>query len=430
MNHAEQKENHKMNHTLKSLAALSLLTLSASAQTLQYNKPAEFFEEALVIGNGTMGGIVYGGTEHDKISLNDITLWTGEPCNMKVYSPEAYKSIPAIREALRQEDYPKADKLQRDVQGHFSQNYQPLGQLTIDYLDTQVPVTGYRRWLDIGDATAHTAYMRGPYRYTAEYFATHPDSGLVIRITTDNPKGISARIGLTCQLPSQVSINEDRTLTNDGYVAYASLPSYWGGEHFSYDPDRGMRFRTKVQVDATNVRTDSNAVVIDGSREVIIRLVNATSFNGYDKDPVTQGCPYQALADAKLKKLAASSYDALKKRHITDYQNIYDRVKLSLGEAKPDARSTEEVLREYIDESIFNPALETLYFQYCRYLLISCSRTPNVPANLQGLWNESILPPWSCNYTANINLEENYWPAETAAMPEMHLSLLTFLKEL
>ena len=179
-----------------------LSTLTASAQTLHYNKPAEFFEEALVIGNGTMGGIIYGGTEQDKISLNDITLWTGEPCNMKVYSPEAHKSIPAIREALRQGDYEKADQLQRNVQGHFSQNYQPLGQLSINYLDTEVPASGYRRWLDIGNATAHTTYQRGAYRYTTEYFATYPDSGIVIRMNTDNPKGICARIELNGPHPT------------------------------------------------------------------------------------------------------------------------------------------------------------------------------------------------------------------------------------
>ena len=412
------------------LALAFLVTLGAGAQTLLYNKPAEFFEEALVIGNGTLGGVVYGGTEHDRVSLNDITLWTGEPCNMKVFSPDAHKSIPAIREALRQGDYSKADQLQHDVQGHFSQNYQPLGQLTIDYLDTETPATGYRRWLDIGNATAHTEYQRGMYRYTTEYFATHPDSGIVIRITTDNPKGICARVGLSCQLKNKIHTEYGKVLVNEGYAAYASLPSYWGGDHFSYDSNRGMRFCTKVQVDGSCVRADSDAIVVDGSSEVVVRLVNATSFNGYDKDPAREGRPYQQLADARLKKLSSSSYDVLKEHHIADYQNIYNRVKLSLGESKPDVRSTEEVLREYLDEAIFNPALEALYFQYGRYLLISCSRTPNVPANLQGLWNESILPPWSCNYTTNINLEENYWPAETAALPEMHLSLLTFLKEL
>ena len=414
------------------LTALCLVVIAkAGAQMLHYNKPAEFFEETLVIGNGTMGGIIYGGTEQDKISLNDITLWTGEPCNMKIYSPDAHKSIPAIREALRQGDYQKADSLQHDVQGHFSQNYQPLGQLTIDYLDTETPASGYRRWLDIGNATAHTAYQRGAYRYTTEYFATHPDSGIVIRINTDNPKGICARIGLNCQLKSQLRTEEGKVLVNDGYAAYTSLPSYYNAqERFSYDPSRGIHFCTKVQVEGENVKAEGDAVVVNGSSEVVIYLVNATSFNGYDKDPVKEGRPYRQLADARMKHLTALSYEALKDRHVTDYKNIFDRVKLSLGESKSDTRSTEEVLKEYVDESIFNPDLEALYFQYGRYLLISCSRTPNVPANLQGLWNESILPPWSCNYTTNINLQENYWPAETAALPEMHLSLLTYMKEL
>lgn len=414
------------------VAALWLIVpVGADAQTLHYDKPATFFEEALVIGNGTMGGIVYGGTEQDKVSLNDITLWTGEPSSQKVFSPEAYKSIPAIREALRKGDYPEADRLQRNVQGHFSQNYQPLGQLTIDYLDTSEGVTEYRRWLDIGNATAHTSYRRGGYRYTAEYFATHPDSGIVIRLTTDNPSGIRARIGLSCQLKSQLHTEEGCVLVNEGNACYASLPNYYNAqERFSYDPGRGTRFCTKVQVAASKARTEGNSVLVEGSREVTIFLVNATSFNGYDKDPAKEGKPYQQIANARLKRLAALPYETLREKHIADYKTIFDRVKLSLGKGTADSRSTEDILKEYVDENVFNPVLEELYFQYGRYLLISCSRTPNVPANLQGLWNESILPPWSCNYTANINLEENYWPAETAALPEMHNSLFTFLKEL
>lgn len=405
--------------------------MQANAQTLHYNRPAEYFEEALPIGNGTMGGIVYGGTKTDKISLNDITLWTGEPCNMNVYSPDAHKTIPAIREALRREDYREADRLQREVQGHFSQNYQPLGQLTIEYLDTLETVSNYKRWLDIGNATAHTVYHRGAYQYVTEYFATHPDSGMVIRITTDNPKGIHARISLSCQLRGQVSAIDGHFLVNDGYAGYASLPSYYDAkEKFAYDPNRGVHFRTKVQVEASSVRTEGDCVVVDGSREVTLYVVSATSFNGYDKDPVKQGKPYRQMADARLKRLSGVPYNTLLNHHMNDYKSIYDRVKLSLGTAKEDDRPTNEVLREYVNESIFNPALEALYFQYGRYLLISCSRTPNVPANLQGLWNESILPPWSCNYTSNINVEENYWAAETAAMPEMHLSFLTFMKEL
>lgn len=411
---------------------LSILpALQVQAQTLHYDRPAQYFEEALVIGNGTMGGIVYGGTQKDLISLNDITLWTGEPCNMNVYSPKAYKSIPLIREALKQDDYKEADRLQRDVQGHFSQNYQPLGQLAIEYLDTTLAVTNYRRWLDIGNATAHTEYRRGGYRYTTEYFATNPDSGIVVRISTDNPKGIQVRLLLNCQLRHHCSIEDGNTLVTDGYAGYASLPSYYDAkEKFAYDPKRGIHFRTKVRVDANKTRADDGAIVAYGDKEVTLYIVNGTSFNGFDKDPVKEGKPYQQIADTRLRHMSSIPYKQLRDRHIKDYKNFFDRVKLTLGSEGEDVRPTDIQLREYVDESRFNPSLEVLYFQYGRYLLISCSRTPNVPANLQGLWNESILPPWSCNYTSNINVEENYWAAETAAMPEMHESLFTFMKEL
>ena len=420
-----------MNRKRTILLTGALMTLTGWAQTLHYDRPADYFEEALVIGNGTMGGIVYGGTQTDRISLNDITLWTGEPCNMNIYSPDAHKTIPAIREALRQGDYKKADQLQREVQGHFSQNYQPLGQLAIEYLDTMAAVTDYKRWLDIGDATAHTSYQRGGYRYTTEYFATNPDSGMVVRITTTNPKGIRARFSLSCQLRHSRSVQNGNTLITDGYAGYASLPSYYDAkEKFAYDPGRGIHFRTKVLVSGKNTRAEGENIVVDGAREVTLYIVDATSFNGYDKDPVKEGKPYKTLADARLKRLSGVSFEKLRGRHVSDYKAIYNRVKLRLGKAVADDRPTNEVLRDYVDEGRFNPELEALYFQYGRYLLISCSRTPNVPANLQGLWNESILPPWSCNYTSNINVEENYWAAETAGLPEMHQSLFTYMKEL
>lgn len=413
-----------------------LLCLVASwteAQTLQYGRPADYFEEALVIGNGMMGGIVYGKTDTEKISLNDITLWTGEPCNMKVYSPEAHKTIPLIREALKRGDYQEADRLQREVQGHFSQNYQPLGQLSIEYLDQDEAVSQYRRWLDIGDATAHTVYHRGQYQYAVEYFATNPDSGLVVRMTTDHPNGIRAKVSLSCQLRNERYVVDGNTLVTDGYAGYASLPSYYDAqEKFAYDPNRGIHFRTKVMVKGEHVRAEGDEVLVDGSKEVILYVVNATSFNGYDKDPVKEGKPYKQMADARLEQITSRAYTALMNRHVNDYKSIYDGVRLSLGNSsQADANiSTEEALKAYLDESLFNPALEALYFQYGRYLLISCSRTPHVPANLQGLWNESVLPPWSCNYTSNINVEENYWAAETAGLSQMHQSLFTYMKAL
>ena len=404
----------------------------ASAQTLHYDRPADYFEEALVIGNGTMGGIVYGGTRVDKISLNDITLWTGEPCNMKVMTPEAHKAIPDIREALRQGDYKKADLLQRKVQGHYTQNYQPLGQLQIAYLDTLGIQSDYSRWLDIGNATAHTEWKRDGHDYSVTYFVTHPDSGLVVHITTNSPQGLHLRLSLTSQLRHELQA-EGTVLRADGYTAYTSLPNYVqrDKEHFFYDPQRGIHFRTAVKVKADNVKADHASLVIDGSREATLYVVSSTSFNGYDKDPVSEGKPYKTIADQRLHRLSAASYADLLSRHVADYQQIYNRVRFTLGkQTTEDSRPTDVQLLDYLDEQRFNPSLETLYFQYARYLLISCSRTPNVPANLQGLWNEKILPPWSSNYTSNINLQENYWPAETAAMPEMHQSLFSFMKEL
>ena len=405
---------------------------AAEGQTLRYDRPANFFEEALVIGNGTMGGTVYGGTRTDKISLNDITLWTGEPCNMRVFAPDAHKAIPDIREALRQGDYQQADRLQRRVQGHFTQNYQPMGQLLIEYQDTLGQQTHYRRWLDIGNATAHTEWQRDGHEYSATYFATHPDSALVVRITTTNPAGLHALVSFTSQLRYDLQASGQELLA-DGYAAYNSLPSYYkrGEEHFSYDPDRGIHFRTAIRAVGGSVRADSTSLVIDGDREVTLYVVCATSFNGYDKDPVREGKPYKTLATQRMKRLLSSTYADLLSRHVADYQRIYNRVQLTLGTPSPaDQRPTDVQLREYVDEGVFNPQLEALYFQYGRYLLISCSRTPNVPANLQGLWNERMLPPWSSNYTTNINLQENYWAAETAALPEMHQSLFSFMQEL
>ncbi len=422
------------------LAFMAMVALGANAQKLYYDKPAEFFEEALVIGNGTMGGIVYGNPEVDRISLNDITLWTGEPCNMKIYSPEAYKGIPEIRKALKEGRYKDADSLQCIVQGHFSQNYQPLGQLQIEYLDSDAKIRNYSRTLDIGNAMAETRYMRGDYEYISQYFVTNPDSGMVVHLHTNNPAGINAQVRLTCQLRNDIRV-EGNSIVNDGYAGYSSLPSYYeGNEKFAYDPNRGIHFRTIVKVVGADAEADGNELVIKGSQDVVLYVVNATSFNGFDKDPVKEGRDYKTLANNQLKRITSVPLKTLEQRHVADYRAIFDRVKLELGtkeqreamthRADGSLKPTNEQLLEYLDEGIYNPDFEALYFQFGRYLLISCSRTPNVPANLQGLWNESILPPWSCNYTTNINLEENYWPAETAAMPEMHNSLFTFMQEL
>lgn len=416
------------------MAADARPSVADSPLRLHYDSPAEFFEESLVIGNGRLGAIVYGGTSRDVISLNDITLWTGEP-DREVFSPDAHRAVPDIRAALDREDYRTADKLQRKVQGHYSENYQPLGNLTINYLDRSGKVTEYRRWLDISDATAATAYSVDGKPFTTDYFASAPDSVIVIRLKTADRNGIRAVLSLGSLLPhtSSASGNE---ISMEGYAAYNSLPSYHNAaERHNYDPDRGIHFNTMVRAVAADGRIrafPTGELKVEGCSEVLILVANATSFNGFDKDPVKEGRDYRNIVRRQMAAAGAKAFDALRTAHIADYKRYFDRVELSLGRTDNAiaAMTTDRQLRHYTDDNQRNPELEALYFQYGRYLLISSSRTMGVPANLQGLWNERLLPPWSSNYTVNINLEENYWPAEVTNLAEMHTPLMDFIRNL
>ena len=412
-----------------------LPVIFAENMKLHYERPAEYFEEALVIGNGTMVVSLYGGVKKDKISFNDITLWTGEP-ESENSSPDAFNVIPEIRALLDNEDYQGADKAQYKVQGHYSENYQPLGTLTIEYLDDTAGISDYHRWLDIGNATARTQYLKDGKLFTSDYFASAPDSVIVIRLKSENKEGIHASLSFDSPLPhsSQVADNE---ISVEGYAAYHSFPVYYKAEDkHRYDPERGIHFKTLVRVlsvdGSVKDRYSDSRIEIDGSTEVLILIANVTSFNGFDKDPVKEGRNYRSHVEKRMKCAVGKTYDALREAHIRDYKYYFDRVKLDLGDTDDDiaALPTDKQLLFYTDCKQRNPDLEELYFQFGRYLLISSSRTSGVPANLQGLWNESVLPPWSSNYTVNINLEENYWASGTANLIEMQYPLIEFIANL
>ena len=390
------------------------------AHTLHYDRPAAYFEEALPLGNGRLGAMVYGGTEAERISLNDITLWTGEPEPDDGKADDRTDMLAQVRAALEAEDYPKADQLQHGLQGHYSQNYQPLGMLWLHF--PKDSITDYRRELNVEEATARVSYKRGGKAFTEEYFVSAPDSAIVIRITSEAP--IEVFIGLDSQLPHAVSA-ENGILCSEGYAAYCSYPNYVNvPEHFLYDPARGIHFQTVVRCPQAVAEDDK--LHVSGVKEVMLVVSNQTSFDCFCKDPA--GKEYRDASLQQAENALSKGWKALLKRHRQDYKAFFDRVELNLGHT-PDsikALPTDVQLQRYA-EGETNPELEALYFQYGRYLLIASSRTEGVPANLQGLWNESMEPPWSSNYTTNINLEENYWPAEVAALPEMHASLLAFL---
>lgn len=406
------------------ITAAAMAALAATQATAQqpplllwYDTPARHFEEALPIGNGKMGALIYGGTDSNTIFLNDITLWTGKPVDRNE-DAGASRWIPEIRKALFNEDYRAADSLQLNVQGHNSEYYQPLGTLTITD-NNSGPATEYRRELCLDSALCKDSYTRNATTFSREYFASHPDRLIAVRLRASKPGAINCSVSLSSLVPHTVKAFGGGQLTMTG--------------HALGDPNNSIHFCTILRATAkggTTHATDST-ITISGATEATVYIVNATSFNGFDKHPVSQGAPYLENAADDAWHTVNLTYDEFKRRHVADFSSLFGRFRLSLAGAKADdSRTTEQQLKDYTAKNESNPYLETLYAQYGRYLLISCSRTPGVPANLQGLWANKLRSPWRGNYTVNINLEENYWPAEVANLPEMAMPLEGFISAL
>lgn len=373
--------------------------------TLWYNQEAHAFEESLPIGNGKLGALVYGGADNDSIYLNDITLWTGQPVNPQE-GGDAYKWIPKIREALFKEDYKIADSLQHFVQGHNSEYYQPLGLIQIKDFN-QGKISNYHRQLSLDSSLVSISFVRNEVTFNKEYFASHPDKMIAIRLSASKKGAINSDISLTSLIPHRVKASE-KQLTMSGHVM---------GEE-----ENSIHYCSILQVKNTDgsISASDSTLHLTGVTEAIIYLVNETSYNGFDKHPVKEGAPYLENVTDDIWHLINFTYKELRQRHLSDYKKLFDRVKFNLSDAKYDVQNpTDKQLLSYSDENKHNPYLEMLYFQYGRYLLISSSRTNGVPANLQGLWAPALKSPWRGNYTININLEENYWPAESTNLPEM-----------
>ena len=400
------------------LATMLVTTLTASSQeqapmVLQYDRPADFFEESLPIGNGKLGALVYGGTDDNIIYLNDITLWTGKPVD-KNLDADAHQWIPKIREALFNEDYQLADSLQHYVQGPNSQYFQPLGTLHIKDLGLG-SVSDYHRSLSLDSAIIKDRYVRDGKVITREYFASHPDKLIAIRLRGD----VNCKIALTAQVPHHVkAIPTQLTMTG----------------HATGDANESIHFCTMLSVKTDgDVMASDSSLTITHAKEAILYLINETSFNGFDKHPVKEGAPYLENAANDIWHTQNYSFEEFYTRHLADYKAIYDRVKIDLGGSKETAHLsavTSQLLKDYTDGGEKSRYIEELYFQYGRYLLISCSRTEGVPANLQGLWTPHLWSPWRGNYTVNINLEENYWPAFVANLAEMAQPLDGFIQSL
>lgn len=396
----------KKNNIIIALLGISTYAFGQSIPLkLWYNHPAHAFEESLPIGNGKMGGLIYGGSDNDSIYLNDITLWTGKPVNPNE-GGNSYKWISEIRKALFQEDYKKADSLQHFVQGHNSEYYQPLGLLQIKDQNTG-KTTNYKRQLSLDSSLVSITYTRQGINFAKEYFASNPDKVIAIRLSASQQGAINSEISLTSLIPHQTKASANQ-LTMSGHVTGDAANSI----HYCS--------MLKIKNIDGEVHASDSTLYLKGVTEAIIYLVNETSYNGFDKHPVKEGAPYIENVTDDAWHLVNYSYEELKQRHIADYKKLFDRVTFQLADAKfDDKRPTDIQLLAYCDQKEHNPYLESLYFQYGRYLLISSSRTPNIPTNLQGLWAPALYSPWRGNYTININLEENYWPVEVTNLSEL-----------
>ena len=420
------------------LVALLLgFSFESSAQQdlkLWYKQPARNWNEALPVGNGRIGAMVFGRVNEELIQLNEETLWSGGPVNNNP-NPGAVKYLPQIRKALENEDYKLAEELTKKMQGLFTESYEPLGDLLIKQ-DFKTTPSAYRRELDISNALSLTTFTVDGVEYSREIFISAADQVMAVRLKSSKKGALNFTASTSSPLVYRNVVLAADQLAMKGQAPAHTDPSYMQTMEIPVvynDPSqcRGMRFELRVKVKESDgkVVTDTAGVHISDASEVVLLLSAATSFNGFDKCPDKEGKDETLLADQYLKPALAKSFETIKNAHIADYHRYFNRVSLVLnGNPKTDL-PMDERLKNYT-EGAKDPALESLYFQFGRYLLISSSRPGGIAANLQGIWNHQVRPPWSSNFTTNINAQMNYWMVETANLSELHTPLLDIIKQM
>ncbi len=418
------------------ILAVPLLGVCQNNLKLWYKKPAKIWTDALPVGNGHLGGMVFGGVNQELIQLNEATLWTGGPVRTNV-NPDAYANLLLAREALfKDQDYGKANEYAKKMQGYYSESYLPMADLKItqDFKDS-IP-TAYYRDLDIKNAIATTRFTIDGTEFTRQVISSAPDKVIVIHLTSNKAGQLNFKVSASSILHYHMEAFSSNELTMKGKAPAHVDPSYVRSKNPIIWDDtagcRGMRFQMRLRASSSDgsISADTSGITIKNATEATIYLAAATSFNGFDKCPDSEGKDENKLATEALNNAAVKSWPMLLARHYADFHRYFNRVSFKLPAAADNSNAalpTDERLVSYT-KGAKDPWLETLYFQYGRYLLISSSRPGGPPANLQGIWNKEMRPPWSSNYTTNINVQMNYWPAEETNLSEMHLPFIDFIK--
>lgn len=417
---------------------------------LWYNNPATTWVEALPIGNGRLGGMVFGAPTRERIALNEDSLYSGEPLPVGVVDIKS--TLDQVVGWLKAGEYERAHTfITQNWLGRCQQSYQPLGDLIIDH-DAAGSVSDYRRELDLDRAVATSMWARDGRSFKQEVLASHPGQAICIRLTGE---GLSVSTRLGSLHPVTLASEDDTTLRMTGQMPGIVLrrtleeteqkeetgkyPEIWdenGNRHpfanqvlYGDEVDgKGMGFDARLRVLSTDgdVDASNDSLSITDATEVVLAFAARTSFNGFDRSPSRDGLDPSARVSADLDALAGTSFDEILEAHVVDYRNLYSRVTIDLGPGRDDL-PTDDRVRSYSGEA--DPGLDALIFQYGRYLMIAGSRPGTQPLNLQGIWNEEVIPPWCGAYTTNINLEMNYWPAELTNLSECHEPLFDLIED-
>jgi alpha-L-fucosidase 2 len=389
------------------------LDIDAGPLIMWYGAPAENWNEALPIGNGRLGAMIFGGPSSERLQLNESSFWSGGPSRND--NPAARNALSNVRQLIFDGQYTEAESMINQsmtaTELHGSM-FQPIGDLSLNF-QGHGSYSAYRRELDLDRAVAKTEYAVGGVTYTREIFASLPDELIVLKLGASQPGSLTFSVGIDGPLENGRNALDSNTLEMTG--TSSSHEGVSGRVEFSA--------RVKVKNSGGSTAAATNAINVTSADEVVILVSIATNFVDYETltaDESARSAEYLTAAEGK-------SYDTLESAHVTAYQRYFDRVALKLGN-QTSALPTDQRIQEFAGSD--DAELAAMYFQFGRYLLIASSRPGGQPANLQGLWNDQTNPPWDSKYTININTEMNYWPAERCNLSELHEPLFRMVEEL
>lgn len=396
-----------------SLAAFLIILLNAPSRgqetkpdmKIWFNKPAATWNEALPVGNGSLGAMIFGGPSTERLQLNEESVWTGSP--RWDANPDALKNLPRVRRLLFEGKYAEAEKLaQNGIMGNFKRDnassYQTLGDLTLRFSHPGA-VSNYRRELDISEAVAAVTYTSGKINFRREVFSSAPDQSLVMRITADKPGAVTFTARLS--RPGNKAL-----IKADGNLISMS-------ENTGNGNGVKLEARLKILSESGTLSSGGDSIRIEKANSVVILLTAATDY--FAPDPAS-------LALERLEKVSARPFADIKNDHVADYKSYFNRLSIDLGSSDGNYFTTDARIAA-MQNGYHDTDLIELYYQFGRYLLISSSRPGGLPANLQGIWADGLNPPWSADYHININIQMNYWPAEITNLGEMALPFADFI---